>query len=258
LLPLRVGLRVRSQHPCMLDTKPLGLQRRGGQRQPVPQVASQQSDGVGGVLTPMGVHLPPPRERAIPHLLPRLARLDTSRALVLQGFHPASHPLHPSHHRSSLLMTEAGKRRLRERRQLGTDLPQPLAQLFSRRRNTCIGDQRHPRSPPFRPASTSTHQQALNYCSIPAYSLCETTDTLPSSDPPPTPPPGELLTAARWTPASLHRRQHIAPPTREGAVDNVARSVRGSCAQVSYHGGMRIGIGSDESGSDLKSVVITH
>src|SRR5699024_10583457 len=31
-----------------------------------------------------------------------------------------------------------------------------------------------------------------------------------------------------------------------------------SCAQVSYHGGMRIGIGSDESGSDLKSVVITH
>lgn len=41
-------------------------------------------------------------------------------------------------------------------------------------------------------------------------------------------------------------------------MDNVAGSVQVSCAQVSYHGGMRIGIGSDESGSDLKSVVITH
>src|SRR5699024_2964801 len=159
---------------------------------------------------------------------PGLARLDTSRALVLQGFHPASHPLHAGSHRSSLLMTEAGERRLRECRQLGTDLSEPFAQLFSRRRDICIGDQRHPRSPPFRPASTSTHQQALNCCSMPAYSLCDTTDTLFGSDPPPTPPTGELLTAPRRTP---HRRQldssqsPPAPahrtPTREGAVDNV-------------------------------------
>src|SRR5699024_9148513 len=215
----------------MLDTKPLGLQRRGGQRQPVPQVASQQSDGVGGVLTPMGVHLPPPRERAVPGLVPGLARLATSRALVLQGFPPASHPLHAGSHRSSLLMSEAGERRLRECRQLGADLSEPFAQLCRSCRDICIGDQRHPRSPPFRPASTSTHQQALNYCSIPVYSLCETTDTLFGSDMSSMSPPGGLFTAPRRTP---HRRPvdscqsppapaHRAP-TREGAVDNVARS----------------------------------
>src|SRR5699024_1982559 len=161
LLPLGVRLRVRSQHPSMLNTKPLGPQRRSSQRQPVPQVASQQPHGVRSVLAPVGVHRPPPRKRAIPHLVPGPARLDTTHTLLLQSLHPPSHPLHPGSHRSRLVMTKAGEPRPRQNRQLSTNLPEPFAQLFSSRRDTSLGDQRHPRSPPFGPVSTSTSHLVL-------------------------------------------------------------------------------------------------